>query len=329
MAKFIHARTAAETKRAASTLLGLFSLGMVVLGEPVRVVMQLDWIYNAQFAGLYQAKEQGYFSEEGLDVEIRPTDPNLRTVPAVLAEEIAFGSSESNVLLGAHAEGAPIVVLATMFQESPIGWMHLSESGIDSFTDLAGRRIGVYPDGEKIIALLADKAGVDASSMTLPTVAHDISVLTSGEVDAMQGYAIDEYVKLKIATNDKAGIIMARDYGYSAYSQVIFTSRETVERHPEVVRSFLKATKKGWIYALDNPGRTVDLILRQYNPSLDRAYQLASLNEIEKLVRPAGKEALSPIDPTVFATSQEQYLKAGILKERTDLESLLDLRFNP
>ena len=291
------------------------------------VTMQLDWIYNAQFAGLYQASEQGYFEKAGLEVEILPVDPKQRTVESVLGGKIAFGSAESNVLLKAHADGAPIKVLATMFQDSPLGWMYLKDSDIQTFADLAGKRIGIHPDGEKVLSLASANAGLDTGEFLLPHVGYDIKILVNGEVDAMQCYAIDEFVKLQLATDGKGGLFMAKDLGYKAYSQVIFTTAETVETHPGIVRSFLEAVQRGWSHALDHKEETVDLIIRKYNPDLDRAYQLASLEQIEELVRPGGVDPLTPVRRDIFAASMRMYMEAGILSAGTNLDDLLDLRF--
>lgn len=309
--------------------LGLLLPSTLFGAQPQAVVMQLDWIYNAQFAGIYQALEQGYFSEKHLDVTIREVDRQQKTVQAVLGEPLAFGCAESNVLLKAHAGGAPIKALATMFQGSPLGWMVVSKLKIQTFADLAGKRVGIHPDGEKVIALMAKTAGIDPADFLLPHVGYDIDVLLSGEVDAMQAYSIDEFVKLQLATGGTGGIFMAKDLGYSAYSQVIFTTAEVVERHPILVRDFLEAVQRGWVYALDHKEETVKLILEKYNPALDRDYQLSSLAKIEELVRPEGKVPLAPIQPDVFRKSLTEYLESGILEKGTNLEDLLALEFNP
>lgn len=319
-------RLAKFIQQAGAALLGA---GILPAADLTPVTMQLDWIFNAQFAGVYQADEQGYFEEAGLAVEILPVDPEMKTVKRVLAGAIAFGSAESNVLLKAHAGGAPVRVLATMFQDSPLGWMYLKGRDIETFADLAGKKIGIHPDGEKVLSLASARAGLELGDFLLPHVGHDIGVLVSGEIDAMQCYAIDEFVKLQLVTGGKGGLFMAKDLGYKAYSQVIFTTARTVETHPEVVRSFLRAVQRGWSYALDHKEETVDLILRKYNPDLDRAYQLASLVQIEELVRPGGAIPLAPVRRDVFAASMQLYREAGMLSSGTDLGNLLELRFTP
>jgi len=298
--------------------------------ELTPVTMQLDWIYNAQFAGLYQAVEQGYYADAGLEVTIRPVDRAQNTVDLVLQDGIIFGSAESNVILGAHTEGAPIVALATMFQGSPMGWMYTAESGITSLADLADKRIGIHPDGERVISLVFQSAGLQTDDFTLPEVGYDIGIVQRGEVDAMQAYYIDEFVKLQQATNNTSGMILAKDHGYAAYSQVFFAKTETVAAQPETTAAFLAASKKGWEYALAHPEETIDLILAKYNPELDRAYQLASLEKIGELITAGGTvPVLSPMDRAVWEKAMAAYVDLGVLPHATDLDKLLDFQYNP
>lgn len=298
--------------------------------EPTPVVMQLDWIYNAQFAGLFQAIEQGYFADAGLAVELREAPKSVGVTEAILAEDgIVFGSSESNVLLVKRAEGAPVVALATMFQDSPLGWISLKETGVETVKDFAGKTIGIHADGEKVIDIALAKSGLTRDDFSMTKVGYDPVIIADKEVDLMQAYYLDEFVELQLMTDGQASIILARDNGYLAYSQVIFTDEATVEAHPEVVKAFLEATKKGWAYACANPEATVDLIIGKYNPDLDKPYQMGSLAKVCELVAPAGKEPLAPMDKAKWAASQDLFIKYGVIAEPADLDALLDFRFNP
>jgi ABC-type glycerol-3-phosphate transport system substrate-binding protein len=40
-------------------------------GAKDKVTLQLKWVTQAQFAGYYAAKAQGYYDDEGLDVDIK------------------------------------------------------------------------------------------------------------------------------------------------------------------------------------------------------------------------------------------------------------------
>lgn len=295
------------------------------------VVMQLDWIFNAQFAGLYMAIEEGYFAQEGIEVELRPVLKGQDTVAAVMEKSLpCFGSAESNVLMKGQAAGADIKALATMFQGSPMGWMYKRSSGIESIADFEGKHIGVHPDGVKVVEMAFARNGLNHSSAQVEIIGHDVGILLRGELDIMQGYYIDEYVKLQLQSKEPIGMILAKDHGYSTYSQVVFAPTILVESEPMLVRSFLKALQAGWEAALENPESAVDLIVEKYNPEIDRAYQIESLDKIGDLVKPNGIPAMAVMKRSVWDKGLERFAENGVLNsEDVDLDSLLDFSFNP
>jgi len=80
-----------------------------------KVVLQLKWSHAYQFVGYYAAKEMGYYQSAGLDVDIRALQPGQDVVTEVLSGKANYGSGTS-VLLLARQDGAPVVVLANIFQ---------------------------------------------------------------------------------------------------------------------------------------------------------------------------------------------------------------------
>jgi ABC-type nitrate/sulfonate/bicarbonate transport system substrate-binding protein len=83
-----------------------------------KVVLQLKWTHAYQFVGYYAAKEMGYYQSAGLDVDIRALQPGQDVVTEVLSGKANYGSGTSGLLL-ARQDGAPVVVLAAIFQHSP------------------------------------------------------------------------------------------------------------------------------------------------------------------------------------------------------------------
>lgn len=298
--------------------------------SPVPTVVQFDWIFNAQFAGFYQGIEQGFFRDQGLELELRGGLTTPDTVLATIEEPaLSFGSTESNVLIADVADGADAVAIGTMFQDSPMGWMYLKNGDINTFTDLAERRVGIHSDGARVIELLLRDAGADTSSLDTFKASHDPQLLLDGDADALQCYYIDEFVKLEQLVGDKAGIFLARDYGYRAYSQVMFTERDAVVSHPDLVRGFLKAAKLGWAYAFEHPEETIDLIIEKYNPSLDRDYQLRSLAKIRELMEPEPGALFRSMNPEVLKNGQSRLLEYELISDSVSIEDLLRQQFLP
>lgn len=324
-----------------SCLLGLFAAASLsaeensdepeTTGETLTpVVMQFDWLFNAQFAGFYQAIEQGFFENAGLSVELRGQATTPDTIAMTLSEpKISFGSAESNVLMADAATGADLKIIGAMFQDSPMGWMFVDDGTIQEFTDLATKRVGTHADGSRVIRLLLEEAGADTANMETYDCGYDPAIVIEGEADAMQCYYIDEFVRLEQLVGDKAGIFLAKDHGYRAYSQVMFTAAETVESHPAVVAVFLEAVKRGWQHAFDHPEETVDLILAEYNPELDREYQLRSLEKIEELMIPEDGALLRPADPGVFEAGLIRMVNLGLIESELDVSDLLAQEFLP
>ena len=88
-------------------------------GPPEKVVLQLKWFHQFQFAGYYAAKAQGYYAAEGLDVEMRQLDPKNTVVDQVASGSANYGIGDSGII-AAYAQGAKIVALAAIFQHDPL-----------------------------------------------------------------------------------------------------------------------------------------------------------------------------------------------------------------
>src|SRR4029453_7400326 len=82
------------------------------------VSMQLKWKHQFQFAGYYQALEQGFYRDAGLDVTIREGGPGIDVSEAVAGGKADFGVCSANVLRE-WSMGRRLVVLAAIFQRSP------------------------------------------------------------------------------------------------------------------------------------------------------------------------------------------------------------------
>ncbi len=74
--------------------------------EPVS--LQLKWFHQFQFAGYYAAKEQGYYAEEGLDVDIRERPVGADFVGRILVGQADFGIGDSGIVAN-YANGQPIL----------------------------------------------------------------------------------------------------------------------------------------------------------------------------------------------------------------------------
>ena len=96
-----------------------------------KINLQLKWFSSFQFAGYYMALEKGYYSEAGLDVNIRERDPFKNNIDQVIEGVADYGISDSSLLLH-RARGKRVQIMASFFQHSPLVFISKKDSGIVS-----------------------------------------------------------------------------------------------------------------------------------------------------------------------------------------------------
>ena len=67
-------------------------------GAQEKVTLQLKWTHAFQFAGYYAAKEQGYYGEAGLDVNIMEAGPETDPIDDVVQNKAQYGVGSSGLL---------------------------------------------------------------------------------------------------------------------------------------------------------------------------------------------------------------------------------------
>ena len=232
---------------------------------PCSVRLQLKWRHQFQFAGFYAALEKGYYREAGFDVTIVPATPGMDPVETVLKGDADFGVASSELVLR-YARGDPVVVLATIFEHSPLALFVRRDAGIEAVRDLAGHKVALAPWETEIFAYL-QRENVPLDPLQL--VQHDYSVdtLVQGRVDALAGYETDETYYLQQA-GGQFREFTPRSSGVDFYGDTLFTTRAMVTEHPEWAEAFRAASLRGWEYALAHQEEIAVLIHAKYAPDL-------------------------------------------------------------
>ncbi|NVO12122.1 MAG: ABC transporter substrate-binding protein [Bacteroidales bacterium] len=250
-----------------------------------KVVLQLKWKNQFQFAGYYAALEKGYYKEVGLNVEIREANESTSATNEVLNGDAQYGIANSELVMY-YMEGKPLVVLACIMQNSPSALLVRSSSNIFSPKDLAGKSIEIDKDKSGIdIFTMLSKEGINVNQINIKSVTFSLNNLLANKIDALAVYTTNEPFFL-----DKFGIpyrlIYPRDYGINFYSECLFTSKEEVDDHPDRVRNFRTASIKGWKYALENPEEIINIIQSKYQSIKTAEYLLRESEQIRKLINP-------------------------------------------
>ncbi|WP_334107940.1 EAL domain-containing protein [Methylobacillus sp.] len=260
------------------------------VAEPLeKISLQLRWYHQFQFAGYYAAQAKGYYRDEGLDVEIRETDMQRTVIGQVVSGAAQYGVDDAGIVL-ARLQGKPVVALAAIFQHPPYVLLSKKSTGISSPADLVGKRVMLtnvdWVSAQHNALLL--KHGINPQDVTvLPR--GKLEDLLEDKVDAMSAYATVEPLRM-MERGFEPAILAAMDFGVDFYGDTLFTSEVELKGHPRRVEAFVRASLKGWKYALDNPHEVAQII--QAMPSARKPVPtirelMYEAKEMERFIQPS------------------------------------------
>ncbi|MBF7729798.1 GGDEF domain-containing protein [Pseudomonas sp. N040] len=283
-----------------------------------RVRLQLNWQHQFEFAGFYAAKAKGFYRDAGLDVEIVESKPGEISERQVIEGKAEYGISDAKLLLERH-KGNPVVVLAVIFQHSPVVLL-VPKDGARSVAELRGKRVMMVEDNTELLALFR-KQGLSEHDYIRVDPSYDPHDLLNGKVDAMQAYASDEPDYLA-----RAGFafrtLSARDVGIDFYDLNLFTTERQIELHPEQVRAFRQASLRGWEYAMEHPDEIMDVLQQDYSQKHTREHMRFQYQQMVPLIQPVLIE-LGYMNPERWRRIAQTYAALGMLPEDFSLEHLL------
>jgi ABC-type nitrate/sulfonate/bicarbonate transport system substrate-binding protein len=276
-----------------------------------QVSLQLKWKHQFQFAGYYQALEQGFYRDAGLNVTIREGGPDIDVSEAVAGGRSDFGVCGASVLRE-WTMGRRLVVLAAIFQRSPAVILVARRADISSVSDLRGRTLMDTPGSDEIAAMLK-REGVDYQSILRVPHEGNPRDLLAGRADAMVAYSTSEpFVLEQLGAAYRTFAPAA--YGIDSYGDNLCASEAEVKAQPDRVAAFTAASLKGWAHALANKEATVDLIIRSYSNKKSRDALLFETEHTEALV---GRDParIGEQDPARWRSIAATYWQLGLLAD--------------
>ncbi|WPF81109.1 ABC transporter substrate-binding protein [Sanguibacter sp. 4.1] len=279
------------------------------------VKLQLQWLTQAQFSGYYAALDQGYYEEQGLDVEIIPSGGDIVPQDALAQGEVDYAVAWVPKVLGSIEQGANITNVAQIFERSATLQVSFADAGIDSVEDLAGKNVGSWGYGNEW-ELFAGLGEAGVTDFTLVTQAFDMLGLLNGDIDAAQAMTYNEYAQLletvdpdtgELYTPDDFSVIDWNDEGVAMLQDAVWADTERLESDPayeETTVKFLTATLKGWAYARDNPQEAADIVTAA-GSTLGTSHQLWMANEVNKLIWPSTTGGIGLVDPAAWDKTVE------------------------
>lgn len=325
--------------------------GLASAQDLIDVTFQSKWFPQAQFAGYFVAQAQGFYEEEGLNVTVLDGG-NVNPTVQVASGNADFGTDWIANMLVQREQGLEVVQIAQIYQASGYRMVALNDSGIEEFADLAGRTVGVWGFGNEFVAQ-AVFAAEELTSDLDPTVtnpdvravvyAFDPSLVFPNEVEiasAMTYNELNQIVGLGYPL-DTLTVLDPAEIDADLLEDLIFTTPELLENPDfkgsgvsgrEVAERFLRATIRGWEYAVENQEEAVGIVLEScgdtcagsgstQSPQIHQTWQMARVAE---LVAPEDDTAVGAMDEEAFSRSVELLTQVGLISEAVAFGDVVD-----
>jgi NitT/TauT family transport system substrate-binding protein len=259
------------------------------------LTLQLKWVTQAQFAGYYVAQEKGFYKDEGLNVTIKAGGPDVNP-----SQVIAGGGADVVVdwmpsALATREKGVPLVNIAQVFQKSGLMLTCRKDSGIKSPADFKDKTLGVWFGGNEYPFLnwmnkLGLKTDGSAGGVKVLKQGFNVDPILQKQADCISTMTYNEYWQIIESGQLKADDLVTFQYedeGVATLEDGLYTLDATLKDPAKVaaLAKFLKASMKGWEYAVANQDEAVKIVLdNDETGAQTEGHQKTMMQEIAKLV---------------------------------------------
>jgi NitT/TauT family transport system substrate-binding protein len=254
----------------------LAALGPAAAHDPVR--FGTNWVAEAEHGGFYQALADGTYDRYDLDVTIVPGGPNVNNRILLPVGKLDFFMSANTLqAFDAVEHDIPTVVVAASFQKDP--QVLIAHPGVDKFEDLKKLTLFVSKEGmASYFQWLKKDYGFDESKVKPYT--FNAQPFLADKNSAMQGYVTSEPYAVETQGHFAPKVFLLADHGFDAYSTLIETRRDLVEKRPDLVQRFVEASAIGWYHYLYGDSRPGNELIKKQNPEMTDAllaYSIAKM----------------------------------------------------
>jgi NitT/TauT family transport system substrate-binding protein len=315
--------------RFAGILLGTCVAG-AALAQPLDAVrFGTNWVAEAEHGGFYQALADGTYKKFGLDVTIVPGGPNVNNRILLPVSKIDFFMSANSLQsFDAVEYNIPTVAVAASFQKDP--QVFIAHPDVSKFEDLKTRTLFVSKEGMATYFqwLKSDYGFIE--SKVKPYTSNPQPFLADKN-SAMQGYVTSEPFVIEQQAHFKPRVFLLADYGFNAYSTLIETRRELVEKKPDLVQRFVDASAIGWYHYIYGDSRPGNELIKKQNPEMTDAMLANSIAKMKEYgivdSRESVKLGIGAMTDAQWKSFFDKMVRAGVVKPSLDYKRAYTLQF--
>jgi NitT/TauT family transport system substrate-binding protein len=289
--------------------------------------LRLSWIKNTEFAGFFVAQEKGYYKEEAINLTINGSAQNLTEVQAVASKADMIGLSGGASLMLARAAGIPVKAFGAVFQKGPGAFVWLESSGIKGIKDFKGKKIGHQQTARASTEAMLALNGMSVDDVSMVPIGFEVTPLLTGQADVLTGLVTNQVIILE-QQGQKVGYAPYSDLGFGFYWNTPFVTDETFNAKKDVLAAWLRASARGWDYALKNPDEVAKLVVEKYGEGLELVNQTLELKRETPLITTdfTKQRGLLQMERPVWQTGHDLLLnKTKQLEKPVNVDDVMSL----
>ena len=226
-----------------------------------KLTLRTDVFFHGPHAPFFLGIDKGFYKDEGIDLAVKPGSGSGTVIKLVGNQNDDFGYADGGTLVKAISEGVPVKMVMGILQESPMVIVSLKETGITKPSDIPGRTMAGTPGSSPELMFPAfckinkiDCSGVSIVQVDIPS---KVAALLTKRVQATFVYAVTQVPMIEAQINGPINVIHYSDYGLNLLSNGIVANSEMIEKNPDLVQRFVRATLKSWKYAIEHKDEAI------------------------------------------------------------------------
>jgi NitT/TauT family transport system substrate-binding protein len=296
-----------------------------------KVSFGTNWVAEGEHGGFYQALADGTYRKYGLDVTIVPGGPNVNNRILLPVDKIDFFLSANTLqAFDAVEQNVPTIEVAALFQKDPQVLIAHPDQGVEKFTDLKKLTLFISREGVATYYQWL-KADYGFSDAQVRPYTFNPQPFLANKRSAMQGYVTSEPFAIAKAANFTPKVFLLADLGFSAYSTLIETRRDLVDKRPDLVQRFVDASTIGWYNYLYGDNRAANALIKKQNPEMTDELLAYCVSAMKKYgIADSGDALTLGIGAMTDARMEDFFnkmVRAGVAKSNLDYRKGYTLQF--
>ena len=288
-----------------------------------------NWVAEAEHGGFYQAVADGTYKKYGLDVTIVPGGPNVNNRILLPVGKLDFFMSANSLQsFDAVAQNIPTVAVAASFQKDP--QVFIAHPGVTKFEDLKTRTLFVSKEGMASYFQWL-KADFGFNELKVKPYTFNAQPFLTDKNSAMQGYVTSEPFAVERQGGFRPAVFLLADHGFDAYSTLIETRRDLVEKRPDLVQRFVDASAVGWYHYIYGDSKPGNDLIRKQNPEMTDALLSYSITKMKEYgIVDSGdsvKLGIGAMTDAHWKSFFDKMVRVGVVKPGIDYRRAYTLQF--